>query len=237
MKLALIGYGKMGRMVEALARERGHAIVAIVDPQEGTHRKIDSHSIREADLCLEFTHPEAAVGNIRACMDLKKKMVVGTTGWFEHLPKVKSMVQEAKTGLLYAPNFAIGIFLFMRLATVAAKLLDRFSHYDVAIVEEHHNQKADRPSGTAYALTKVLQAEMERFKEGQTPEVCSLRCGSIPGTHKLIFDSPADTLMLTHTARSRRGMAEGALLAAEWLHDKNGFYTLEDMLAEKLEEL
>lgn len=226
----------MGRMLEAIAHQRGHTIISIIDPKEGSHRTIDEHSMQDVDVCLEFTHPHSTVDNIYACTALKKKVVVGTTGWFEKIPTVKSHVENTNNALLYAPNFAIGFLLYKHIAAVAAKLMNHFSQYDVAIVEEHHNQKADRPSGTAQSLAKLLQAEMERFRS-KTPEIVSIRCGSIPGTHELIFDSPNDTLRLSHTARSRDGMAEGALIAAEWLHDKTGFFTLEDMLSAKLEQI
>lgn len=229
MKLALIGYGKMGRMIETVAHERGHSIVAIVDPK-GPHKQISQDAVGVADLCIDFTTPEAAVANIRACASLGKSLVVGTTGWHERLAIVKEIVDKAGIGLLFSPNFSIGIHLFMRLTALAGQLFDRFHEYDLAISEEHHNQKRDRPSGTAHALADLLKAEMGRYEKGGAPEISSLRCGSIPGSHKLTFDSPVDTITLTHTARSRHGLAEGAVAAAEWLQNKKGFFTLDDML-------
>jgi 4-hydroxy-tetrahydrodipicolinate reductase len=217
MKIALIGYGKMGRMVETVALQRHHTISSRI----GYDICIDAD---DTDIFIDFTHPDCAVDNISACASLGKSLVVGTTGWYERLPEVKKMVEQSNIGLLYAPNFAIGVHLFLRLAANAAKL---FAEYDIAISEEHHNQKADRPSGTALALADVVNKATDRL-----PEISSLRCGSIPGTHTLFLDSAVDTITLTHTARSRLGMAEGAVKAAEWLQNRKGLFTLDDMLYE-----
>lgn len=214
----------MGRMVEAAAASRGHTISSIIDPK-GSHKQITKDSVDSTDVCIEFTNPHSAVDNIRACAALKKSLVVGTTGWYEQLPQVKELVEKSNIGLLYAPNFSTGIYLFTRLVKEAAKLLDPFPQYDVALLEEHSSKKRDRPSGTALQLADVLKQEIKK-----KPEICSLRCGSIPGTHTIYFDSPVDTITLTHTARSRQGFAEGAVAAAEWLKDKKGLFTLDDFL-------
>jgi 4-hydroxy-tetrahydrodipicolinate reductase len=221
MKIALIGYGKMGRMIETVAQERGHTIVAIV----GSDKKIEADTLGSCDVCIDFTTPSSVVDNIQAYVALKKQCVVGTTGWHEKLPEIKQVVESAGIGLLFSPNFSLGVLLFMRLVALAGQLLERFPQYDVAIHEEHHNQKIDRPSGTARALAALLKAELNR-----EPDISSLRCGSIPGVHTVTFDSPLDTLTLTHTARSRRGAAEGAVTAAEWIQTRKGFFTFEDML-------
>lgn len=224
MKIALIGYGKMGRLVEAAAHSRGHIISSIIDPKE-VHSQITSNSVDGADLCIEFTTPQSALDNIRACASLGKSLIVGTTGWYEQLPQVKTLVEKAGIGLLYAPNFSTGVHLFMRLVKEAAAIINQFPQYDAALLEEHSSKKLDRPSGTALKLADILKQEIKR-----NPEICSLRCGSIPGTHTVYFDSPVDTITLAHTARSRQGFAEGAVAAAEWLKNKKGLFTLDDFL-------
>lgn len=224
MKLTLIGYGKMGRMVEAAASSRGHTISSIIDPK-GPYRKISKESIDCADVCIEFTNPHNAVDNIRSCALLGKSLVVGTTGWYDQLAEVQEMVEKMGIGLLYAPNFSTGVHLFMRLVRAAARLIEPFSEYDVALWEEHSKNKRDKPSGTALKLADILMQEIKR-----RPEICSLRCGSIPGTHSIQFDSPVDTITLRHTARSREGFAAGAVAAAEWLKDKKGLFTLDDLM-------
>ncbi len=229
MKLALVGYGKMGRMIEAVALERGHEIVSIIDPK-AFHKQITQESLGLADLCIDFTTPDSVVTNVRAYAALKKNCVVGTTGWHEQLSIVKGLVDQAGIGLLSSPNFSLGVQLFMRLVAGAGRLFDRFPEYEVALFEAHHNQKLDRPSGTARSLAELLKAEMSRYATGAELEISSQRCGSIPGTHSLTFDSPADTITLTHTARSRRGLAEGAVIAAEWLQMRKGFFTMDDIL-------
>lgn len=211
MKLALLGRGKMGTMVEKAAAVRNHEIVGI----------------QSADVCIDFSHPDVVLANIKMAAELKKNIVVGTTGWYEHLPDIKTLIEVKGTGFLYSPNFSIGIHLFMKIVSRAAELLNSHQEYDVGGCESHHNQKADAPSGTAKALTEILK---NYYDKAQNLQFSSIRCGHIPGTHTVLFDSPADSITLTHTARNREGFAQGAVCAAEWLHGKKGFYTLDDML-------
>lgn len=247
VKIALIGYGKMGREVEQVARKSGHVIAARIDPASdvGATSEISSQTIGRADVCIEFTHPEAATGNIEKVLRLHKPLVVGTTGWYQNLPAVKEMVLEEKTGLVYAPNFSLGVNLFYRVAAVAARLFHQFEEYDVCGAEAHHRLKVDSPSGTARKLSEIVLKHFPRKKRvvvdslnrAIDPEefhLVSLRAGHFPGTHSLAFDSAADTIELTHTARSRAGFASGALLAAEWIVGRQGVYTFEHVLEDLL---
>lgn len=222
MKIALIGYGKMGRMVEKSAQARGHEIVARINSG-----RWDAQAVKQADVCIEFTHPEAVVENIKKAAQLKKEIIIGTTGWYDQLATVESMVKEAQIGVLYSPNFSIGINLLLSMVEHAAQLLAKFNEYDAAGIEAHHQQKKDSPSGTALLIAKKVEENMPRIE--RLP-FSSVRCGSIPGTHTVLFDSPCDTISITHTARNREGFADGAVQAAEWLKGRQGLYTFEECM-------
>lgn len=224
MKIALIGYGKMGKMIESLAKEQNHEIVSIIDPST-KNSEVSKESLAPADICIEFTHPDAVLNNIRKTLAIGKKVVVGTTGWESKIGEVKQWVDSNNGALFYASNFSIGMHLFMKTLEVASTLFLADNRYDVAGVETHHNQKVDVPSGTAIEIQKVVKKE-----SSQTVPFSSVRCGSIPGTHTIYFDSPADTITLTHQAHNRTGFANGALVAANWLQDKQGIFTMEDLL-------
>lgn len=217
MKLGLVGYGKMGQMIERMARVQGHEVV----------------SVPEADVCLEFTRPEAVVENVRMLAELRKPMVVGTTGWEGQRELVREIVEQAGVGCVYAANFSLGMQLFYRLVMTAGKLLRAFPQYDVAGHEVHHRQKVDCPSGSAKKLSELLETSMER-REGEPLQFSSERCGSVPGIHSVRFDSAMDTILLTHEVRSRETFAEGALWAAEWIVDRKGFFALEEVVGERL---
>jgi 4-hydroxy-tetrahydrodipicolinate reductase len=240
MRIALIGYGKMGKEVQKIALERGHTIAAIIDPKE-KEKEISEHSIGSADLCIDFTEPGAVLGNIQKLAALKKNVVIGTTGWEEALPQVKRIVQESGIGAVCSPNFSIGVLLFLKIVEEAAKLINRFDLYDVSGHEEHHRLKCDSPSGTSKILCDLLIANIERKKQVVYDRInnpidpeqlhfSSLRCGSIPGSHTVLLDSPHDTITICHQARNRQGFASGAILAAEWLAGKSGFYTMNDII-------
>jgi len=247
VKIALIGYGKMGREVEQAAQVRGHVITARIDPisDVGIPSEISSQTIGSADVCIEFTHPEAAIANIDQVVRLHKPLVVGTTGWYQHLPAIEKLVLEEKTGLVYAPNFSLGVNLFYRVATAAARLFHRFEEYDVCGAETHHRLKVDSPSGTARKLSEIVLEHFPRKKrvvvdslnraiEPEEFQLVSLRAGHFPGTHLLACDSAADAVELTHAARSRVGFASGALLAAEWRVGGQGVYTFEQVVEDLL---
>jgi 4-hydroxy-tetrahydrodipicolinate reductase len=220
LTFGLIGYGKMGRMVEAAAGEKGHNTVIL--------RELTPASVQSVDVAIDFTHPDVAMDHLRQLASLKKSLVMGTTGWYDQLETAKRIVEGSGIGFFYAPNFSIGVHLFMKVVKEAARLINHYPDYDVAGFESHHNQKADSPSGTAKALKGLLERNMQRKRD---VPMASLRVGSVPGTHSIIFDSPADTISLTHTARNREGFARGAVTAAEWLKEKKGFFTMEDLIS------
>lgn len=228
MKIALIGHGKMGRLVETLANQQGHTVVAIFNRET-----IAPNKLREADVCIDFSHPEAALDHIYASTEASTNLVMGTTGWTEHLSEAQKLVDKSGIGFIYSPNFSLGVALFLRMVKAAAQMVNPFHAYDVGLFEAHHNKKVDAPSGTAKILADTLSRSMAGRPASKQPEISSMRCGSIPGTHTITFDSPSDTITLTHQARNREGFAEGALYAAEWLKNKKGFFTLDDLLEER----
>jgi len=218
MKIALIGYGKMGKIVEQCALQKGHEIVARIDTCIDSGQQPFSQ-IEQADVCIDFTRGKAVLETLKAVAPFRKPVVIGTTGW--DVEGAQSYASEM--GILYAPNFSLGIALFERLLKKANELFSPY--YDASGVEIHHSSKKDLPSGTAVTLSKQIPGL----------EFQSVRSGSHIGTHQVIFDAPEDTIELTHRARSREGFARGAIDGASWLIGKVGFYTLEDYLKEKLE--
>jgi 4-hydroxy-tetrahydrodipicolinate reductase len=221
----------MGRMIAAAARDRGHEVAAIVDPQasDADYPAFCPEAAAKADMAIEFTMPSQAVDNIRAILGVGLPGVIGTTGWHGRLEEVRGLVKAADGRLVYGSNFSIGVNLFYAIVAEAARLMDGFPQYDVAGFEVHHAQKADSPSGTAKALAAIVMERVKRKRvllsetladRRPAPEelhFTSLRAGSVPGTHSVIFDSPYDSIELTHTARTREGFARGAVMAAEWL--------------------
>ena len=184
-----------------------------------------------SDVVIDFSHPSSVLSHLDLCLAMKKSIVIGTTGWETSHDQARQRIEEAKGSCLYSPNFSIGIFLFNQIVAHAAQLLQKFPEYDVAGVEAHHRQKVDSPSGTAKALSDTLLHNMPRLKDFN---FSSIRCGSIPGTHTLYFDSNVDTLTLTHEARNREGFAHGAVIGAEWLIGRQGFFTMKDMMMGEL---
>jgi 4-hydroxy-tetrahydrodipicolinate reductase len=240
MKLCLIGYGKMGRAIEQAAMNKGHEIASKIDPKE-KYTSITAEALQDAEICMDFSRPDKILTNIQQVASLGKNMVVGTTGWYHHLPEVRGWVEKNNIGFVYAPNFSIGVHLFLRLVEHAAMLINEHVQYDIAAFEAHHAKKIDIPSGTAEAMmaallkkisrkTEVKINSLENPLEKHEIHLNSLRCGSIPGEHKVLFDSDYDTLEITHTARSRQGFAYGAVVAAEWLQGKKGFFSYDDIL-------
>ncbi|MCL1931717.1 MAG: 4-hydroxy-tetrahydrodipicolinate reductase [Treponema sp.] len=257
MKIAIVGYGKMGKMVERIALDQDITVIAIVEsqlqeeiPPSGApvYRTIaKAENLYEADAAIEFTQPGMALANIKALAEMNIPAVIGTTGWLEHIDEARQAVEQAGASLIWASNFSLGINLFYRIAWYASQLIDPFPEYDVGGFESHHSKKMDSPSGTAKTLVEGVLARMKRKEIAvwDTLDRClapdelhfpSLRTGSVPGTHSLFFDSPADTIEIIHTARSREGFASGAIRAARWLsgHDATsrhkGFFTIDDML-------
>jgi 4-hydroxy-tetrahydrodipicolinate reductase len=224
--LALIGMGKMGRALATLAPERGFRVVAELDPARPDYAGITRDSLRGAQVAIEFTTPEAAPANVRACGAAGCPVVVGTTGWYDQLQTISSEIARAGGAMLTAPNFSVGVAVFDRVVAEAARLFGRLEGFDAHLVETHHAAKKDAPSGTAGALAKSASAAL-----GRTIPVTSIRTGHVPGTHEVVFDAPFEQVRLVHEARDRRVFAEGALVAARWLVGRRGVFTLADVLA------
>lgn len=227
MKLALIGYGKMGRMLGQLAPEYGFTLHACVDLND------DIAAVKGADAAIEFTTPEAALGNIEKLAAMKVPTVVGTTGWLNHMDRVRAVVEQNGTALVWSPNFSVGVNVFFRLVREASRLLADEPEYGAWAWEIHHDTKKDAPSGT---LIKLVD-EMKAAGYKRNIDVSSNRAGRHPGTHDIGFDSAADTITLRHAARSREGFARGALKAAQWLvenqNSKHGVFEFSDVLFTK----
>ena len=245
MKIGLLGYGRMGREVEAVAIERGHTISARFI---STHQVPDDTSLTGelagVDCLVDFSVPTAAPRHIRIFGSLPVPLVVGTTGWHDQIPALTDLVRHRGGALLYASNFSIGAQIFFTAVSAAAKLIDRFPEYDIAIQETHHALKKDAPSGTALTLARSILDTVKRKTsiltslDGHQAEphelvVSSTRVGSVTGTHSVLFDSPVDSIQLIHTAHNRRGFALGAVYAAEWLVGRRGVFTMEDFLFPK----
>jgi len=231
MNIAIVGYGKMGHIIEKIAIGRGINVKAKIDPiaNDATHKEINKESLKGIDVCIEFTTPDVAVENIKKIAALKKNIVVGTTGWYEKTEDVKSIAKENNIGLIYSPNFSIGVNIFFRVMHEISKMMDTFNDYGVAITEAHHIHKKDAPSGTAKKISEIIKGNISRIVD---IEVKSIREGEIPGTHTVTFESNADIIKLEHEAKNREGFALGAVMAAEWINGKKGFFTIEDMMKE-----
>lgn len=243
MNISIIGYGRMGHEVEKIAIAKGINIASIIDPNEknATHKAIDEKSLKNADVCIDFTVPSIVLDNIKKISKLKKNIVVGTTGWHDKLDDAGRIIKQSNTGLIYSSNFSIGVNIFFRIIEDAAKMFNKIDDYDVYGYELHHNKKIDSPSGTAKAIGELLLKNIKRKKkllfekigrkiEPDELHFASVRSGSIPGTHVVGFDSNADTIELKHIARNREGFALGAIMAAQWIQNKKGFYNINDML-------
>jgi 4-hydroxy-tetrahydrodipicolinate reductase len=220
VKLAIVGYGKMGRLIEQLAPEYGFAVSACLDVHD------DLTKAAGADVAIEFTQPAAVAGNIEALASLGIPIVTGTTGWADQMERVRAAVERHNTGLVWSPNFSIGVNVFIRVVREAARLLESEPQYGAWAWEIHHHTKKDAPSGT---LLKLV-AEMENAGYTHPIDTSANRAGSHPGTHEVGFDSAADTITLRHAARSREGFARGALKAALWLPGKRGVFKFEEVL-------
>ncbi len=227
MKIAIIGYGKMGKLVEQVAAARGHEVVARfdIDNNEGG-AGLTAESLSGVAAAIEFSTPEAVIHNLRRVIALGVPAVVGTTGWYEHLDEIKALVKEHNGALVYSANFSVGMNLFFKIVRYAAELFAQFAEYDPFLVEHHHKFKKDAPSGTALVIERLLR---ESYGE-LAPHALSIRAGYAPGTHELGFDSEADTIVLSHTARSRQGFALGAVFAAEQIVSRRGIYEFSELL-------
>lgn len=221
LRLAIIGDGKMGRMVRALAEEQGISVTAFLGPDA----RITTSSLNGADVAIEFTQPDAAAANVRACAAAGVPVVSGTTGWNADRPAVEADVRAAHGALLWAPNFSLGVHLFNAVIAAAAKRAKAAGGFGLHLVETHHTAKLDAPSGTARLLADTASSAL-----GAEVPITSVRVGSVPGTHELVIDGAFEQIRLTHEARDRRVFALGAIAAARWLVERQGIFTLDDML-------
>lgn len=236
MKIALVGYGKMGKAIETLATQKRHEIILKISSQNTA--ELTSANLQKADVVIEFTNPHSAVFNMKKCLDAGVPVVCGSTGWLQHWDEVKRYCNEKNGALLYASNFSIGVNLFFELNTYLAKLMDAYPEYNVMMEEIHHTQKKDAPSGTAITLAEQIIQNIQRKnnwinEQSNNEEVLSIiskRIDPAPGTHSVKYTSAIDDIEITHTAHSREGFARGAVLAAEFLKDKKGIFTMKDVL-------
>ena len=227
MNLLLLGRGKTGSVVAEVAAERKHHVRIVAAKENADSAAISAKNLHDIDTVVDFTTPHCVLANIEACVKAGKNMVVGTTGWYKEVDHVRKLVEQHGTGFLYAANFSIGVNLFLDVARAAAAALRH--DYAGQIFERHHAHKKDAPSGTALALQHVIR---EASGSSESLEITSFREGEVVGFHEAIFESPADRIYLSHDAKSRRGFAEGAVRAAEWLAVKKGFYDFKDVWRE-----
>jgi len=226
MRITLIGYGKMGRMIEEIARGVGHEIIHTIDIDDSPGEAgFSGDWVNNSDVVIDFSGAETVVSNIRNAVDAGLPIIEGTTGWNGQLETVRQIVEDGNGACVYSSNYSMGVLALFHLTRQAGKLLSRWENYRPFIHEAHHDQKVDAPSGTALSLKGILE-------ESYSSEIptSSTRAGSIPGNHVVGFDSPFDTLTLEHQARSREGFSRGALFAAEWVQGKSGFYNFEEVL-------
>lgn len=230
MNIALFGYGKMGKMIEQLADQRGHTIIAKID--------VDTADVdfSKMDVAIDFSMPNAAFTNISSCFEHNVPIISGTTGWLKDYDKAIDLCEEKKGAFIYASNFSLGVNVFFELNAYLAKMMRNLNQYQVSMEEIHHTQKLDAPSGTAITLAEGIidNTDYQNWKLGEAAKeeipIISKRVGTIPGTHSIAYDSEVDNIEIKHTAHNREGFALGAIIAAEWLHGKTGVFTMKDVL-------
>jgi len=244
MKIALLGYGKMGRIIEKIATDRKHEIVLKISSSNADD--LNTENLQKADIAIEFSTPSTVLSNITACFEAGLPVVIGTTGWYDHMDVVKQLCSENHGSILYGTNFSVGVNIFFHVNKVLAKLMNNYPYYDVQVEEIHHTQKLDAPSGTAITIAEGIIENMDAKDKWQSVLIAdgtdaddnikngellieSYRIDSVPGTHTVIYDSEVDSIEFKHTAHNRNGFALGAVLAAEWLKDKKGFHAVNDM--------
>ncbi len=230
MKIALLGYGKMGKVIENIALQRGHEIVLKKSGSDGYI------GLEIADVAIDFSIPDAAVGNISACLNNNVPIVSGTTGWLEHYPAMAQLCEEKNGAFIYGSNFSLGVNIFFELNTYLAKMMANLKQYKVSMEEIHHTQKLDAPSGTAITLAKdiINHSDYAGWAIGNPTDsdifIDAKRVAGVPGTHTVTYDSEVDAIEIKHTAHNREGFALGAIIAAEWLAGKQGVYSMKDVL-------
>ncbi|HCO67387.1 MAG TPA: 4-hydroxy-tetrahydrodipicolinate reductase [Dysgonomonas sp.] len=235
MNIALIGYGRMGKEIEQIAIRRGHTIVSIID--ENNISDFDSPEFKSADAAIEFTIPASAMNNYKKAFEAGVAVVAGTTGWLDHLEEIKEICRKDKQTFFYASNYSIGVNIFFAINKYLAKIMNNYPDYSVKMEEIHHIHKLDAPSGTAITLAEGIIDNLNNKKawhlnsqpDETDIEIRSIREGEVPGIHEVIYESVADIISIKHDAKNRKGFALGAVLAAEFIHGKKGFYTMDDM--------
>jgi len=237
MRIALFGYGKMGNEIEKIALERGHEIVGIVN-RTNPKEKLKLENI---DVVIEFTSPDLAESHINFCLENNLNIVVGTTGWYHKLDTLTKLCKEKNGAFLHATNFSIGVNLFFAMNKYLARMMNQFPEYKVSVTEIHHVQKLDAPSGTGISIAEQIIQNHDAFQNWEnvkksqitkdtTLSIESLRLPDVPGTHEVKYESEIDTIEIKHTAHNRKGFALGSVLAAEWLQNKKGVFTMNDVL-------
>jgi len=230
MKIALIGHGAMGKLIEALATEMGHEIAAIIHESDAGATAVElGQKLKGSDAAIDFSGAGAVRRNVEACIAAGIPLVEGTTGWNAERGEIENLVNEKGAAMVFGANFSVGVNLFYKIADYAAALFAKFPEYETFIEEQHHSRKKDAPSGTALKLKEIIADHIAKDFS-----ISSTRAGNIPGTHRVGFDGPADQILLEHTARSREGFAAGAILAAEWVVGKKGFFEFGDVMDEIL---
>lgn len=236
MKIALIGYGKMGKAIEQIALNQGHEVVLRIDVDN--IEDFNPENLQKADVAIEFTRPETAFENLKKCIAAGVPVVVGTTGWLQHLAEAEAWCAQHNGALFHSSNYSIGVNVFFAVNRFLAQMMNHFPQYEVKMAETHHTQKLDAPSGTAITLAEGILGQMERKKRwvnekaqaGEELSILSYRVDPAPGTHEIYYDSPIDTIEIRHTAHSREGFASGAVQAAAWLVGKKGVFGMTDLL-------
>lgn len=236
MNIALIGYGRMGHEIEQMALSKGHSVKLIIDVNNGNDFIEDN--FRDIDAVMEFTIPESAFGNICRCLEMKKPVVSGTTGWLKDYEKAVRLCMKNNTSFIYSSNFSVGVNVLFRLNTELAEIMNRFREYTVSIEEIHHVKKVDAPSGTAISLADGIVNKHNGYKGWSMPEqsgenkiiIKSVREGMVPGTHTVEWDSEIDSISLKHEAKGRKGFALGAIMAAEYISKRKGAFKMNDVL-------
>jgi 4-hydroxy-tetrahydrodipicolinate reductase len=236
MKIALIGYGKMGKAIEEIALEKGHEIVLKIDVANGN--EFTKENLQRADAAIEFTGPHSAFENVKKCIEYGVPVISGSTGWLDQWNEISAMCETHNGCLVYSSNYSIGVNLFFELNKQLAKLMEPYDAYDVQMTEIHHTEKKDAPSGTAITLAEQILANMGRKNQWtNSPStntadlvITSERIDPAPGTHTVAYHSPIDTIEITHTAHTRKGFASGAILAAEFAKNKSGIFTMKEVL-------
>ena len=232
MKIALIGYGAMGKLIETLAENKNHDVAVIIDESSANLLAEElAEKLNGVDAAIDFSTAEAVVRNVEACLIARVPLVEGTTGWNGEKENIKKMVEDKNGAFVFGANFSIGVNLFYKIADYASELFAKFGDYEAFIEEQHHSRKKDAPSGTALKLKEIVAKNINKDFS-----VSATRAGNIPGTHRVGFDGAADQILLEHAARSREGFASGAIIAAEWIVGRKGFYEFTDVMDEILKK-